>query len=85
VYKLLLEGSKSYKEGANSLGLFFVEDIKSSMLMLDTQEEEVEDMKKLLGAVYKKIKSTDFPDISSYEKSFKGVLEFEKDLREGKI
>lgn len=85
VYKLLLEGSKSYQEGAESLSLFFVEDKVSEGLSLHVSEEETKEMKELLKVVYKKIVSCDFPDISSYEKSFKGVLQFEKDLREGKI
>lgn len=84
-YKLLLEGSKSFKEGAGDLSLFFVEDLEAAMLALPISEDEVEEMKTLLSAVYKKIVSVDFPDISKYEKSFKGVLQFEKDLREGEI
>ncbi len=84
-YELLLEGSHHFKGEVKSLALSFVEDEKSVHLVLDASVEEKEDVKKLIGAVYKKITSCDFPDISKYEKNFKGVLAFEKDLREGKI
>ena len=85
VYKLLIEGSKTFKEKVSSLSLSFVEDMKAELLVLDVHGEETERMKKLLGAVYKKISSCDFVDVSKYEKNCKGIFSFEEDLIAGTI
>lgn len=85
VYELLLTHSKKYTGPVASLALSFVEDTERGLLTLTVTEKEREDMKKLLGKVYAKIKACDFPDISSYEKNLSGVLAFENDIREGKI
>ncbi len=85
VYDLLLAESKTYKVKAKNLALSFVEDGKSKLLYLDASELEVTRMKKLIEAVYTKIITCDFVDISKYEKNSKGVLAFEEDLIEGAI
>jgi hypothetical protein len=42
-------------------------------------------MAKLASKVYTHIQNLDFPDVSSYEKSFEGTLKFEEDLLSEKI
>ncbi len=44
------------------------------------QEGEIERMKSLITRVMEKIRNLDFPDISKYEQSVKGIREFEEDI-----
>ena len=37
--------------------------------------EEIDDLKKLIQVVYDKIINLDLPDISKYEKSYRGIQE----------
>jgi DNA helicase-2/ATP-dependent DNA helicase PcrA len=87
VYKLLLENSIHYKDlPVGKLSLWFVEEEKFSELVLDAGEDEVMRTQKLVEAVYKKIITLDIvPDLSPYGETYKGLLEFENDLIEGKI
>jgi DNA helicase-2/ATP-dependent DNA helicase PcrA len=87
VYKLLLENSIHYKElSVGRLSLWFVEEETFTELVLDVSDGEVERTKKLIEAVYKKIITLDIvPDISGYGETYKGLLQFEDDLIEGKI
>jgi DNA helicase II / ATP-dependent DNA helicase PcrA len=87
-YKLLVEGSTDFKSYFVKEGrLEFLEPEKGEFfdLPLEIEEEEVERLKKLIDAVYKKIVNLDFPDVSKYSKDMEGCLEFEKDLIDGKI
>ena len=83
-YKILLEESSRYKLPVGMLGLEFVESVleeKEPIIMLyEPAEEEVERLKKLIQAVYHKIVTLDFPDVSKYEKNYKGIQQFEDDL-----
>jgi DNA helicase-2/ATP-dependent DNA helicase PcrA len=83
MYKLLLEESIHYKKKVVSLGLQFVDDEEIMTLYLDEQQGEMERFKKLLSAIYAKIISCDFPDISKYPQTLEGVLQFEEDLIRG--
>jgi hypothetical protein len=47
---------------------------------LEIDEVLAERTKKLIAVVYKKIVALDFPDITKYPQTYKGVLEFEEDL-----
>ncbi len=87
VYKLLLENSIHYKDlPVSKLSLWFVEEEKFTELVLDIVDIEIERTKKLIEAVYKKIINLEItPDISKYGESYKGLLEFEEDLINGKI
>ena len=68
------------------LSLWFVEEEVFTELVLDTNDAEVERVKKLVEAVYKKIVNLDItPDVSKYGETYKGLLQFEEDLIEGKI
>ena len=87
VYKLLLENSIHYKElPVGKLSLWFVEEEAFTELILDVNDVEVERTKKLIEVVYKKIVNLDIvPDISGYGETYKGLLQFEDDLIEGRI
>ena len=87
VYKLLLENSIHYKDyPVGKLSLWFVEEEKFTELVLDASDAEVERTRKLVEAVYHKIITLDItPDLSKYGETFKGLLQFEEDLIEGKI
>lgn len=87
VYKLLLEHSIHYKDmPVGKLSLWFVEEKEFTELVLDIHEDEVIRTKKLLEAVYRKITTLDFVfDLSVYGETYKGLLQFEDDLIEGKI
>jgi hypothetical protein len=81
-----LESSINYKKlPVGTLALEFVEENPVERLVADITDEEEVEMKVLLEAVYKKIVRLDFPNISAYKPDYKGILAFEKDLREGLI
>lgn len=87
-YKLLVENSRDYKGKFHVRRgvLEFLEPKNGKVidLALDINDEEVERLKKLIEAVYKKIVDLDFPDIEKYSKDMKGMEEFEEDLIEGR-
>jgi len=93
MYKLLVEHSRDYREHRVSTGVLeFVEELDDNRVLeltleLDTKEArgELDDFKDLAVAVYKKIVTLDFPDISDYPKTLEGIKAFEKDLVLGKI
>jgi DNA helicase-2/ATP-dependent DNA helicase PcrA len=87
VYKLLLENSINYKnKPVTKLSLWFIEEDTPTFLTLDATDEEIARTKRLIEAVYKKIVTLDItPDISKYGETYKGLLQFENDLIEGKI
>jgi len=93
MYKLLVEHSRDYREHNVTKGVLeFVEELHDNhilelTLQLDTKEarEKLDDFKDLAVAVYKKIVTLDFPDISNYPKTLEGITAFEKDLVLGKI
>jgi DNA helicase-2/ATP-dependent DNA helicase PcrA len=93
MYKLLVEHSRDYRDHKVTKGVLeFVEELDDNRvleltLQLDTKEArgELDDFKDLAVAVYKKIVTLDFPDISDYPKTLEGIKAFEKDLVLGKI
>ncbi|MDO8335207.1 MAG: ATP-dependent DNA helicase [Candidatus Saccharibacteria bacterium] len=84
-YRLLIENSRDFSDyKVDDLCLEFVEPTKagtSASLQAQYSEQEFEDFKKLVRAVWRKIIDCDFVDISNYTQNYKGVLEFEKDLK----
>lgn len=46
----------------------------------DINPEELERFTTLIHAIWQRIVTLDFPDTSSYESSYKGLLAFEQDL-----
>ncbi len=85
-YKLLIEGSAnqgnrlSVKQGS----LEFVETDKSGSfvdnLHIAYTTEDMDNFKLLITAVWNKIVSLDFPDVSQYSNDLKGIREFEANL-----
>lgn len=84
-YQLLAENSRDYSQ-YDFLGarLQFVEPEQGTGDILDLEDkfttEDLERFKALISIVWQKITTLDLPDISDYEPSYKGMLEFENDL-----
>ena len=85
-YKLLVEGSRDYQAYTVDHGVLqFVEPTKQGhILALDASftPDELMRFSKLIEAVWKHICILDLPDISAYEQSYKGMIDFERDLLE---
>lgn len=83
-YKLLIENSRDFKGyKVDRLALEFVEPSKTNKtvsLEADFTSEDLEQFKKLLIRVWESIMLGNFIDTSDYEPTYKGVLQFEKDL-----
>jgi DNA helicase-2/ATP-dependent DNA helicase PcrA len=83
-YKLLIENSRDFegKYFVNKGIIEFIEPFHKNIVDLDLniEKEDVERLTALIGAVYKKIKALDFPDISGYSKDIYGIKTFEEDL-----
>ncbi len=88
-YKIILENSKEFKNFKIKIAVLdFIEiNKKHNVLYLnyDEEKEALEKMRKLIKVVYEKIQKLDFPDISKYSQSMKGILDFEEDLISGKL
>lgn len=85
-YKLLIEASRDYHDYAVTKGIIqFVEPTKSNKIVqieTDFSDQDLDDFKKLVSAVWTHITNLDFPDTSGYDPSFRGIIAFEKDLIE---
>jgi CRISPR/Cas system-associated exonuclease Cas4 (RecB family) len=83
-YKLLVENARDFKQKykVNKGILEFLEpdNDETILLSLNINHEEVEQMKKLIEVVYKKIINLEFPDTSMYEPSYYGIRSFIEDL-----
>lgn len=83
-YKLLVENARDYHDVNVEKGIIqFVEPTKSGdIVSLDTSfsQDELENFKILINAVWKHIIQLNLPDISAYDLSYKGILKFEQDL-----
>lgn len=89
-YKLLIEHSRKYNGYiVRNAALEFVEPEKENgqicQLSIEYNQKELAEFIKLLEAMWPKIKDADLPDISKYEKNYKGILQFEEDLKKGLI
>ena len=85
-YKLLIEASRDYHGYTVTHGIIqFVEPTKSGKIVqikTDFNDLDIEDFKTLISAVWTHIINLDFPDTSDYAPSYKGILDFEKNLVE---
>ncbi len=83
-YKLLVESSRDYHNYQVDTGIMqFIEPNKDGRILdIDTNfsNEDMERFKQLINAVWAHIIKLDFPDISSYPKTYNGILDFEHDL-----
>lgn len=83
-YRLLIENSRDFKGyRVSKLTLDFIEPSSSKKtvsLDADFTQEELETFQQLITKVWSCIMNGDFIDTSDYPQTYKGVLEFEKDL-----
>jgi DNA helicase-2/ATP-dependent DNA helicase PcrA len=83
-YQLLINNSRDYHTYTVASGrLCFVEPTKSgkiSTLELNFENQEIERLALLIEKIWNKIITLDLPDISRYEPTLKGILQFEQDL-----
>ena len=86
VYKLLVEGSHSYKHyHVSGARLEFVEPDKNGdvhTLELQIKPEELERTQLLLQAMWQCIQRLEFPNVSNYSEDLKGIIAFEDYLLE---
>ena len=83
-YELLCANSRDYaKYDFGSAVLQFVEpDSRGDICQLDDRfsRDELADFQRLIAAVWHCITTLELPDISSYQASYQGIIQFEKDL-----
>jgi DNA helicase-2/ATP-dependent DNA helicase PcrA len=83
-YKILVENSRDYSNYTVTNGqLAFIEPARSGeviVLNTDFNAEEIERTRKLICAVWDHIAVLNLPDVSSYEPTLAGLLQFENDL-----
>lgn len=83
-YKLLIENSTTLGDRSMAHGVLnFLEPHKTQGIVdlaLEIDAAEVARLEKLIGVVWLKIQSLDFPDISKYSKDLLGIMAFEEDL-----
>jgi DNA helicase-2/ATP-dependent DNA helicase PcrA len=87
-YKILVENSREYRGKTVHKGVLeFLKPKDKEMLSLELEiaTEESERLKKLIGVVYQKIMTLDFPDISRYDKDLFGIGHFTDDLLNGRV
>lgn len=88
-YKLLVEGSASFHQKLNITGgaLEFIEPDDRGRLVenleLSFDPAELDRFVRLIGAVWSHITRLEFPDVSGYDKTLKGIMKFEEDLLSG--
>ena len=84
-YQLLVEHSRDYHGYAFTGGVLqFVEPDQTTGELFALEDsfsrEELDQFARLIGIVWQKITALDLPDISGYEPTYKGMLQFEHDL-----
>ncbi|RWZ79113.1 MAG: hypothetical protein EOT04_02165, partial [Candidatus Chaera renei] len=83
-YKLLVESSRDFTGyTVDQAAIEFIRPDAAGRAICLTyayNDQEYEQFKKLLLAVWRRIIAQDWPDTSAYKSSFSGVLAFEKDL-----
>lgn len=85
-YRMLIENSRTFREYAVAgARLEFVEpnsDGKICTLELPMNEDEYQETKALIRALWKHVQSLDFPDTTKYQPTMAGIKQFEADLLE---
>jgi uvrD/REP helicase len=83
-YELLCANSRDYaKYDFGGAVLQFVEpDSRGDIYQLDDRfsRDELADFQRLIAAVWRCIITLELPDISNYQASYRGIIQFEKDL-----
>jgi DNA helicase-2/ATP-dependent DNA helicase PcrA len=88
-YKLLIEKARDYRGYRVSEGIVqFVEPNMSKKIQSITEnfdDKEIELFSKLINTVWTHIMGFNLPDVTGYDKTYKGMLAFEQDLIDGII
>ncbi|HSH18038.1 MAG TPA: ATP-dependent DNA helicase [Candidatus Saccharimonadales bacterium] len=88
-YKLLIEGSNTYKDYQVTRGrLEFIEPDEQGRihnLELSFNDSEIDVCKGLIGALWNHVQELNFPDTTAYPASVTGVKAFEQDLLAGTV
>jgi DNA helicase-2/ATP-dependent DNA helicase PcrA len=83
-YKLLVENARDYRgyKVETAVMQFIEPSSAGDILSLDTEfdKDELDRFGKLINAVWTHITQFDLPDVSGYDQSYKGILDFEQDL-----
>ena len=83
-YKLLIENATNYRNYKVKNNIIqFIEPTKSGdivMLDIEFSNDEINHFSRLINAVWHHITTLDFPDITNFDKSYKGMLDFEQYL-----
>lgn len=82
-YKLLVENTAEFRDKTVSEGVLeFVEPKEGSVITLkkDITKKDVDRLRELIQVVYKHITNLNFPDVSEYDETAKGVRTFISDL-----
>jgi DNA helicase-2/ATP-dependent DNA helicase PcrA len=86
-YKILIDNSRDYRDRFNLTCGFidFVQPLNGEVVSIEVEydQSEIEELKKLIKSVCTHIHNLDFPDISEYPESIKGIQEFEQYLIDG--
>lgn len=83
-YCVLIKQNKSYANKQVITQILQLDAKATDPLCLDYsfEREELARIEQLANIVFKRIKSLDFPDVSKYEPTLKGIQDFENDLLE---
>lgn len=90
-YKLLIEHSASFQKRVvvTSGALEFIEPDERGQLVnnleLGFETDELQHFTKLIGAVWEHIMQLNFPDVRSYPRNLRGIIQFEQDLIDDKL
>jgi DNA helicase-2/ATP-dependent DNA helicase PcrA len=83
-YKLLIENSKRFAGYRVEKGVLeFIEPNEEGQIVsleIDYDNTELQELKKLIAAVWQHITELDFPDVSKYPATMAGIRQFENDL-----
>ena len=86
-YKLRIERSRTFRGRTVDSGVLdFMEPDKAGTIVdlsLAIDPGEAVRLERLIGAVWKRIQTLDFPDISAYPKDLSGIIAFEEDILAG--
>jgi hypothetical protein len=84
IYKILIENSKRFAGYTVNKGILeFIEPDEEGNLIsleLDYDKAELEQLKKLVSAIWNRVLELDFPDISKYPATMAGIRQFENEL-----
>jgi DNA helicase II / ATP-dependent DNA helicase PcrA len=87
-YKILVENSRSYEKYKVNTGILeFVDnfDRQESFLKLQIEQQNIENLLKIVKIVYTKIINLEFPDTDHYSQDLKGIKQFMQDLLDSKV